>query len=126
VKRGGDLTQARWSFAIDVARARRLKMRVLMHAKFGLDEFNKAVRDNSIGDKIGRILEEAKPEAVYFTDYGGSRGAILVININDSSEIPAYAEPWFLQFNATVEFHVAMTPQDLGKAGLDKLGKKWS
>ncbi len=101
-------------------------MRVLMHVKIPHDEFNKAVRDNSVGDKIGRILEEAKPEAVYFTEYGGWRGAIIAVNIKDSSEIPAYAEPWFLQFNANVEFHVAMTPQELREGGLDKLGKKWS
>ena len=35
-------------------------------------------------------------------------------------------EPWFLAFNADVEFHVVMTPDDLGRAGLDALGKKWS
>ena len=27
---------------------------------------------------------------------------------------------------ADVEFHVAMTPEDLARAGLDALGKKWS
>jgi len=36
------------------------------------------------------------------------------------------AEPWFLTFNAHVEFRVAMTPEDLGRANLDALGKKWA
>jgi hypothetical protein len=32
---------------------------------------------------------------------------------------------WFLTFNANVEFKVVMTPDDLKKAGLDEIGKKW-
>ena len=38
---------------------------------------------------------------------------------------PALAEPWFLTFGAEVEFRVVMLPDDLKKAGLDELGKKW-
>ena len=30
--------------------------------------------------------------------------------------MPAIAEPWFLGFNAAVEFHPAMVPKDLEKA----------
>jgi hypothetical protein len=37
---------------------------------------------------------------------------------------PAFAEPWFLYFNADVEIRVAMTPEDLQKAGLEKLEQK--
>lgn len=58
---------------------------------------------------MGRILEELKPEAVYFTEYGGQRTALLVIDLKDTTEIPKYAEPWFLLFNADVEFHPAMS-----------------
>jgi hypothetical protein len=36
------------------------------------------------------------------------------------------AEPWFLAFHADVEFRVAMTPEDLKRAGLEELGKSWS
>jgi hypothetical protein len=100
-------------------------MLVLMHVKFNHDAFNKALKDNSISDKIGRILEETKPETIYFTEFGGRRGAIMAVNVSDQSQIPSLAEPWFLQFNADVEFHVAMRPEDLRKAGLENLGKKW-
>jgi hypothetical protein len=44
----------------------------------------------------------------------------------DPSKIPALAEPWFLTFNADVQFRVAMTPEDLKMAGLEELGKNWS
>jgi len=101
-------------------------MRMLLHAKIPHEKFNAAVRDGSIEKKMKQILEETKAEAVYFTEYDGQRGAILIININDPSEVPKFAEPWFLSFNADVQFHIAMTPEELGRAGLEKLGKKWS
>jgi hypothetical protein len=99
---------------------------MLLNVKFPHEQFNKAVRDGSVGQKIGRILEEIKPEAVYFTEQNGQRGAILIIDMADSSNVPSFAEPWFLAFNADVEFRVVMTPEDLQKAGLEELGKKWS
>ena len=40
-------------------------------------------------------------------------------------DIPKMAEPWFLTFNATMEFQPVMTPEDLVKAGLEELGKSW-
>ena len=41
------------------------------------------------------------------------------------SEIPRFAEPWFLNFDAEVEFLPTMTPEDLQKSGLDDIAKKW-
>ncbi len=101
-------------------------MRMLLHARIPHEEFNAVVRDGSVGRKIKQILEEIKAEAVYFTEYDGRRGAIMIINIKDPSEVPKFAEPWFLSFNADVQFHIAMTPEELGRAGLDEIGKKWS
>jgi hypothetical protein len=45
--------------------------------------------------------------------------------MSKTSEIPGLAEPWFLNFDAKVEFSPAMTPEDLQKAGLEGLVKKW-
>ena len=75
---------------------------------------------------MNRILEETRPEAVYFTEQGGRRGAIMIFDLADPSRVPAVAEPWFLIFNADVEFHIVMAPEDLRKAGLGEIGKKWS
>jgi hypothetical protein len=101
-------------------------MRMLMHIHLPLEPFNTAVRDGSAGTKIKRILEANKPEATYFGEHNGQRGGTLVVNVNDPSDIPVLAEPWFLTFNAQVEFRVAMTPEDLARSNLDALGKKWA
>jgi hypothetical protein len=101
-------------------------MRVLMNVRIPHAEFNAAVKDGSVGSKLNRILESIKPEAVYFTEQDGQRGAVIVVDMPDPSKIPALAEPWFLTFNADVQFRVAMTPEDLKMAGLEELGKKWS
>ena len=101
-------------------------MRVLVNVKIPHEQFNAAVKDGSAGAKLNRILEAIKPEAVYFTEQDGQRGAVLVVEMKDASMIPALAEPWFLTFQADVEFRIAMTPEDLKKGGLDDLGKKWA
>jgi hypothetical protein len=100
-------------------------MRMLMHVKLPNEPFNAAVRKGTVGETMQRIVAETKPEAVYFTEYEGRRGAILVVDVADASKIPALAEPWFLSFNANVELHAVMNPEELGKAGLDTIGKKW-
>jgi hypothetical protein len=99
---------------------------MLLQVRIPHESFNAAVRDGSAGDKLKRILEATKPEVVYFTEQDGERGAIMIVNLEDPSKVPMFAEPWFLTFNADVEFRVAMTPEDLARAGLDALGKKWA
>jgi hypothetical protein len=100
-------------------------MRMMMQVEFPLEPFNTAVRDGSAGPKMHRILEAIKPEAAYFSDFHGRRGGMLIVHVNDASEIPVLAEPWFLTFNAHVEFRVAMTPEDFARANLESLGKQW-
>jgi hypothetical protein len=100
-------------------------MRMLMHVKIPHAKFNAAVKDGTVGQKIQRILDESKPEAVYFTEYDGHRGVILLVNVGDPTRVPSLAEPWFLIFDADVQFHIVMSPEELGRAGLEVLAKKW-
>ena len=101
-------------------------MKMLMQVRIPHQEFNVAVREGTAGEKLNRILEETRPQAVYFTEFRGQRGAIMIVDLEDPSKVPAFAEPWFLTFNADVEFHAVMSPDDLKRAGLESLGKKWS
>jgi hypothetical protein len=100
-------------------------MRMLQTIRLDHDTFNACVRDGSAGPKTRAILDAVKPEAVYFTEMNGRRTIILIVALDGPSMIPALAEPWFLTFNADVEFHVVMGEEDLRLAGLDKLGEKW-
>jgi len=98
---------------------------MLMIVKSPAAKFNAGVRDGRAGQILMRFVEEMKPEAAYFTEIGGRRAAVFVLDVQDSSELPKYAEPFFLNFESEVEFHPAMTPEDLGRAGLDEIAKSW-
>ncbi|HVN34715.1 MAG TPA: panthothenate synthetase [Casimicrobiaceae bacterium] len=100
-------------------------MRMMLTASIPNEPFNSLVRSGEVGKIIQDILAELKPEATYFVEEGGQRCTILIVEIADQSRIPSYAEPFFLKFNATCRFRVAMVPEDLGKAGLEALGKRW-
>ena len=100
-------------------------MRILLNVKIPHQQFNAAVADGTVGLKLNRILEAARPEAVYFTAQDGRRSAVLIVDLPDASKIPSLAEPWFLTFQAEVELRVVMTPDDLKRAGLEEIGKKW-
>ena len=101
-------------------------MRFIVKASIPTVAGNKAVREGSLGSKLQTVLADLKPEAAYFFEDGGHRTALLVVNIQDASEIPRVAEPFFLGMQAEVRFHPVMTAEDLGKAGLEDLAKKWA
>jgi hypothetical protein len=100
-------------------------MKVLLRVTCPHHTFNAAVKDGTAGAKLHKILEALKPEAVYFTEFCGKRTVVVIVDLPDASKIPALAEPWFLTFEADVEVHPVMTPDDLQKAGLNAMGKNW-
>jgi hypothetical protein len=91
-------------------------MRFMLKVNIPNDAGNAAARAGMLGKTIKAILDEQKPEAVYFTDDRGQRCGYLFIEMADAAQIPAFAEPWFLAFNAQIELHPVMTPEDLAKA----------
>lgn len=100
-------------------------MRMMLTASIPHEPCNTLVRENKLGSILKRILDELKPEAAYFTEQDGNRGAVLILDVSDSSRIPALAEPFFLSLNADCRFRICMTPGDLDKAGLDEIAKRW-
>ena len=101
-------------------------MRMLLNVRMPVEPFNTLVRQGKVGAVLGRIFEDIKPEAVYFSEQDGKRGVFLIVDVQDSSRVPSIAEPFFLQFNAECHFSIVMSPDDLKKGGLDELGKKWA
>jgi len=100
-------------------------MRMLVDIQLPIEPFNTRVKEGTAAKIMQKILGDIKPEAAYFTARDGKRGGTIVIDVADASNIPAIAEPFFLHFNASVSFHPCMTPDDLAKAGLEQLGKKY-
>lgn len=82
-----------------------------------LEKGNKAISDPQFGKKMNDLLKEIKAEAAYFTSVDGQRGGYVFLNMNDASEIPGIAEPFFLWLGADLEFIPVMKPEDLEKAG---------
>ena len=70
-------------------------MRYIMKLRMPIDRGNEALSDPQFGHKMNDLLTEIKAEAAYFTTMNGERGAYIVVNMNDASEIPAVAEPFF-------------------------------
>ena len=102
-------------------------MRYLMKMSFPTESGNEVMRDPHFGQKMHDILQEIKAEAAYFTTVDGKRGGYVVVNMNDASEMPALAEPFFLWMKAAIAFIPVMIPEDLAKAGpsIEAAFKKW-
>ena len=93
-------------------------MRMLLRVSIPVETGNAAVKGGTLGSTIERILADLKPEAAYFfADDNGQRSGSVVFDMQDSSQIPAVAEPWFHAFNAHVSFRPVMSLEDLAKAG---------
>ena len=95
-------------------------MKFIIEVEFPLEPFNTYVRQGTIGDKIGEVFGAIKPEVVYFTDSGVGRGVIMIVDLDSAAQAPHVTEPLMLTFNASVHYRVAMSPEELQSAGLDK------
>jgi hypothetical protein len=101
-------------------------MRHLLKVTLPVEKANEHVRKGTLGSTIQECLKEMHAEAAYFTDVDGARGGYIFFDLSDPSHIPAIVEPWMLAFNAKIEIHPVMTPDDLAKAGpsIERAAKK--
>src|SRR5258705_8807425 len=91
-------------------------MRCLLKVSIPVAEGNAAISDGTLGQTIGSILNDLKPEASYFAEDKGVRTGFIFFNLENTSQIPAVAEPWFLAFHAHVAIHPAMNLEHLKNA----------
>lgn len=103
-------------------------MRYIMKVRIPNEFGNDLLKDPKFGSNMKALLSDAKAEAAYFTTIQGCRGAYVVVNLENASQIPAVAEPFFIALKAEVDFYPVMTIEDLGKAGpaIEAAFKKWA
>ena len=97
-------------------------MRTMINVTMEIDAGNNAIKDGVLQKLIKGFTEKYHPESMYFYPKNGHRGMTAVVDIKDSSTIPAIAEPFFLNLNAEVEFIPVMNADDL-MVGLPKSSK---
>ena len=68
-------------------------MRFMITARWPVAAGNAAARAGTMGETIQAILEDIKPEAVYFAAVDGQRTTIMIIDLASASDLPRVAEP---------------------------------
>ena len=90
-------------------------MRMMARICIPVEPGNQGIKDGTLPKVIQGAAERWKPEAMYFTAFGGKRTAIIVFDLPDSSQIPVFAEPFFMELQAEVELAPVMNGDDLQK-----------
>ena len=94
-------------------------MRVMLKVSIPVEAGNDAAKSGKLGSTVQSILEEQNPEATYFLAQGGTRTALVFLNLDSAADLPRIAEPWFLGLNARVEVTPAFTPAEMPTAVAD-------
>jgi hypothetical protein len=100
-------------------------MRFIIRAKMPTEAGNKALQDPNFIKNLEDYMKKAKPEAAYFFEDEGERGAAFVVDMQSSDQMPVLAEPLFIGLGAKVEFHPAMNFEELKRgaaAAADRTG----
>ena len=90
-------------------------MRMMIRFSFPVDAGNAAIRTGKLETVFRQLMEDLKPEAVYFHAVDGDRGGFFVVNMQESSQIADIAERLFFGLNAKIELVPVMAPDDLQK-----------
>ncbi|MFD0070469.1 DUF3303 family protein [Streptomyces sp. NPDC059944] len=96
-------------------------MRVMLRATMDTDKANELISSGKLAELMQETMEHLKPEATYFTTIDGNRACFMVFDMQDTSQIPLIAEPFFMKLGARLELAPVMNAEDLQK-GLSQLG----
>ena len=79
------------------------------------------LQDSNFSNKIERVLNQIKPEAVYFALAEGERGIYMIVNLPSDEMMGTVIEPLWTVFNCKshIDFTPVMELSDIQK-GLQK------
>jgi hypothetical protein len=95
------------------------ELRFAVHVTIPVESGNKMTKDPSGMQKLEEYVKMIKPEAAYFYERNGERSFFFALDLPSADMIPVVAEPLFQAFNARIEFHPAMTLDEV-KKGVQK------
>ncbi len=94
-------------------------MHMMIRVTIDVVSGNEAIRSGKLGKVMGDFAAKFKPEAMYFTTDNGVRTAYIVFDMKDVTDMPAIAEPFFMDLNADIDYLPVMNKDEL-TAGLGK------
>jgi hypothetical protein len=97
-------------------------MRVMLTVEMDTEKANKSIAGGTLSQTMRSVFERVKPEAAFFGAKDGMRTGFIVFDLDEPSDIPTVAEPFFQELGAKVTFIPVMTFEEV-KTGLEKYGK---
>ena len=94
-------------------------MKFLLRLHMPTEHGNKLLQDPNFLKKMEGLLNQIKPEAVYFAPIEGERGIYMVVNIPSADMIAGISEPLWMTLNCKLDLTPLMELSDLQK-GLQK------
>jgi hypothetical protein len=90
-------------------------MRMFMSVQLPNATGNQAVKSGTLPQVMGGFVERFRPEAAYFITADGDRCAHFYFDMKDVTQMPAVAEPFFIELGAKVTYCPAMNVDDMKK-----------
>lgn len=103
-------------------------MRFLAKVTLPVEAGNRLCRDREMNAKFETLLSDVRPESIYFGIESGQRTLFCIVNVDSGQDLPRIAEPFWLGFEASVEFTPVMTQDEFKKAGpaIESAARKYS
>lgn len=94
-------------------------MRVLMRVSVTTLDGNHGFQSGKLQKITADFQKQYQPEMLYYTVERGDRVIYVVVQLTDSTQLPALSEPWMQGLNAQVDVTPCLTYSDLEDAGPD-------
>ncbi len=95
-------------------------MRMVLTARIPTEVGNELIKSGALPKIMETALAALQPEAAYFTLDGGDRACFYYFDMQQSSQMPALVESFFMDWHAKVSLQPVMNADDL-RRGLGEL-----